>query len=238
MACAPHGGRAFVCPTEDQLAQQALTLLPRGDAWATSDGAILESSVLVRYWRAVSDVFAFVYRRLCALREEFWCATQSETRAEWMREYGLPDACDPYPDLCAKVAAIGGARCEDLIAIAARAGWTIACAEGCGGEAGCMEAGLDPAGSGSSGGILYILVLADESPAYVPLDSMAEAGCMEAGQALRCDPLEALRCLMDRVVQAHLFVVFTILSDFDFRLLDENGWPILDQNDQYITTAE
>jgi hypothetical protein len=29
-----------------------------------------------------------------------------------MAEYGLPDGCDPFPDLCTKVAAIGGTRCE------------------------------------------------------------------------------------------------------------------------------
>lgn len=207
--CYPSGGASWHCPTADELAPQALALLPQGRAWATSDGAFMGTSVIARFARSVSDVFAFAYQRICDLREEFWCATHFETHAEWMLEYGLPDACDPFPDLCVKVAALGGASCEYLTLVAARAGWDIACGEPCSAEAGCIEAGMPP-GVGVPHGTLIIVVRSASSPAYVDLDSQAEAGCYEAGQDVRCDPLEGLRCLLDRVIHAHLATEFVI----------------------------
>jgi hypothetical protein len=70
-------------------------------------------SILYRFWAAVGAFRNFLESGFAILRLEFWCATHKETHDLWMkREYGLPDPCDPFPDLCTKVAAIGGARCE------------------------------------------------------------------------------------------------------------------------------
>src|SRR5262249_16123701 len=145
-------------------------LLPRGRAWQNNEGRpapgaspgfnpaafnfeafsvqTARESGLFQYWKAVSEVYAFLTKRICDLRLEFWCATQSETRDLWLQEYGLPDACDPFPELCAKVAAIGGTRCEYYTFIAERAGWRLMCFDGqnvCGArpgsgraKAGCM----------------------------------------------------------------------------------------------------
>ena len=122
------------CPTLDDTTSALLALLPRGRAWQTNEGVPMpgqeigfappgfnndafstvetKPSIIWQYWRSVAVVFQYATERLCALRQEFWCQSASETRDEWMVEYGLPDACDPFPDLCTKVAAIGGTRCE------------------------------------------------------------------------------------------------------------------------------
>ena len=137
------------CPTLAEVLASALKLLPKGRAWQTHEGGPAPpldrgfnpgafdndafstrskpGSTLFRFWKAVAACFTFVTQRLCDLRLEFWCATHKETHDLWMAEYGLPDLCDPFPDLCTNVAAIGGTRCEYYAAIAARSGWSISC---------------------------------------------------------------------------------------------------------------
>lgn len=214
MTCFPHGQRSFVCPNADNLAAQTMALLPRGDAWATSDGAFVATSVIARFWRGVSDTFSFAYARWCALREEFWCATHSETHAEWMLEYGLPDDCDPFPDLCTKVAALGGTRCEYYTEIAARAGWSIDCVtrlDQCGSSAGCRaRAGRAKPGRRLLTTQLQILVHLGESSTYVaPPRQAAKAGRLKAGRGLACGPdIAVLKCLLERVVHAEIELLY------------------------------
>ena len=160
-----------ICPLTDDNLPQLFALLPRGRAWGTHDGGPWPGTVLYRFWRAVAAVFEFANARICALREEFFCATQTETNDIWMAQYGLPDGCDPFPDLCVKVAALGGARCDYFAAIAARAGWSIACIDnqtGCGGSLGFEEAGCFMVG-GSYGvaSEITIQVFLNSSPSYV-----------------------------------------------------------------------
>lgn len=199
------------CPGLDEITQQTLALLPRGRAWRSHRQTPEPSSVLWQYWRSVSELSAFFVERVCALRLQFWCATQSETRDQWMIEYGLPDACDPFPDLCSKVAAIGGTRCEYYAIIAARAGWAIDCGvlnETCGDEAGCGQAGCAQAGGQVGGSILVINVHLDQSPAYTAAaESVPYAGNFGAGGSLACDPdITALQCVLERVVHAHITI--------------------------------
>lgn len=227
----------FRCPEFSDLLPQILALLPRGRAWQSRDGgpapfydapfdsATFDSStfdtesrpgsVLYRFWSAVTDVFAFLHRRACDLRMEFWCATHRETHAEWMAEYGLPDACDPFPDLCTKVAALGGTRCEYFSEIAARSGWRIACedmtARCNGARATCARAGRARAG-----GLprqlcqLRIVVFTSESPSFMaPRYRLPRAGRLRADHRLACAPnLSPLLCVLERVVPAHVSVVY------------------------------
>ena len=178
---------------------QLIALLPRGRAWGTHDGGPLPGSVAWRFWSAVASVLAFVNTRACALLLEFFCATQSETNDEWMAEYGLPDGCDPFPDLCTKVAAVGGTRCEYLTAVAARAGWAVSCYDtsgGCGAKAGRARAGRAQAGRNPLPGTVVIRVDVRNSPAFMgrlPPTPVAtslklgrKAGRAKAGQALVC----------------------------------------------------
>lgn len=201
------------CPTGEEIAHQALALLPRGRAWQTHEGGPRPGSVLFGFWRSISEGLAFVSSRLCDLRLEFWCATHAETRAEWLAEYGLPEDCDPYPDLCAKVAAFGGATCDFYREVAARAGWDIDCDDDvieCGDLTGDILCGLGQVGGGSTAGTVRIIVYPETSPSYVePMESGPYAGCFLSGLLLDCDPgYEALRCVLDRIIHAHVVVEY------------------------------
>lgn len=218
------------CPTLAESIAATLALLPRGRAWQThetgpqrpAEGAFqmdafnpdafsvatVPGSFLYRFWWAVGTVRNFLETRLCALRLEFWCASMSETRPEWLFEYGLPDPCDPFPDLCAKVAAIGGASCSYFQAIATRAGWSITCQDlsvACGSRAKCSVAGRARAG-GRRLLTLRLVIDLNESPSFNGrVRTAAVAGRQRAGRPIACPPnIDAFRCLMDRVVPAHV----------------------------------
>jgi hypothetical protein len=116
-----------ICPTGDELRPQIFALLPPGRSFQTNDGGPWPTTTLYGFFDAVAHMRAWFNERMCNMREEFFCATASETLDVWNAQYGLPDDCNPYGDLCAKVAAVGGQRCEYFQEVAARNGWTIAC---------------------------------------------------------------------------------------------------------------
>lgn len=226
------------CPTLDDITAATLALLPRGRAWQTNEGAprpgqeagfnpagfnpgafssTYESpSIIWQYWRSFAVVLQYLTQRLCDLRLEFWCQSISETRDEWMTEYGLPDACDPFPDLCTKVAAIGGTRCEYYAAVAARSGWSIECAEAvftCGSRVGFSLAGRARAGATLNVATLKIIIFLNQSPAlagvgrYLP----SIAGRMRAGRRQSCGAsIEPLRCILARIVHAEIQQVYEV----------------------------
>lgn len=225
----------FRCPTKLQIFRQLLLLLPRGRAWQSGEPAgqaytlsmaqpgfaqvdmfqALDRplSVMHAFWSAVADYFYQLTQLLCALRSEFWCATQSKTRDLWMAEYGLPDACDPFPDLCAKIAATGGTRCEYYSAIAERAGWSIECANvfsAICAMAGAFQAGEIGAGGQGGAATIHVIVHLNESPAYLGrLETLPLAGAFQAGKLLACLPdIASLVCLFDRIVPAHVAVIY------------------------------
>lgn len=235
----------FHCPqTLDEVTEATLKLLPRGRAWQTNEGLpsrTLEAafnpaffnpdvfstvdddgSVLWQYWRVMADMAWFFYVRLCALREEFWCASIVETRDEWMIEYGLPDECDPFPDLCVKVSAIGGTRCEYYAEVAARAGWSISCEENqatCGRRVRCQRVGHGVVGSSIRAGQMRIVVYVDDSPAYQPGGWRFHSNRMahkRVGRRLACASgpnLLPLQCLLSRVIHAEIFTVYEVRTN-------------------------
>jgi uncharacterized protein YmfQ (DUF2313 family) len=202
----------MICPGLDDIRTAALALLPRGRAWSTAEIGPRPGSVLHAFWTSAADHFAFLAARLCALREEFWCATHVETHPEWLAEYALPDACDPFPDLCAKIAAVGGTRCDYYALVAARMGWSITCTEvGCGACCGCAEAGAGVAGDGILNGTLVITVDLSDSPAATVAAIGPVAGCLEAGAPVLCDAdVTGLACLIARIVPAHVLVTYVL----------------------------
>ena len=208
---------ALVCPNTDALTTQAIALLPRGRAWQTDENGPRPGSILYGYWRAIADQVAFISSRLCALHAEFFCATHIETRPEWLAEYGLPDECDPFPNLCAKVAAMGGPDCDTYRAIAAEAGWDIDCYEEngeCGARADCFFADGEGAFAASSPlpARVTIRVYRETSPAYTgPLRGSAYADCLIADGLLDCPPdISGLICILNRIVHAHVLVEYFI----------------------------
>ena len=219
--------RAFRCPTRAEVLAGVLALLPRGRAWRTHEvgelpavGAFQEnafqgdafqassSSVIGLFWAAFADVLLFVNQRLCALRDEFFCATHAETRDQWMAEYGLPDPCDPFPDLCAKVAAVGGTRCEYFNSVVSRMGWVIDCIDlttTCGSRVGCSRAGRARTGN-RFGNVLKIVVHLDESPSFGGrIQTPPRSGRWRMGRPMPCPAnIIPLQCVIDRIAPAHL----------------------------------
>lgn len=227
--------RPFRCPTFVESFTATCALWPRGRAWPVSNGATPAfylawfaglvglpavwptGFVQAAYTAAIAAVRNYVETRLCALRLEFWCQTQSETHDQWMIEYGLPDICDPFPDLCTKVAAIGGTRCEYYATIAARAGWTITCetvTNDCGDSVGCLEVGCGTIGPQAPGSQILITVYLSQSPAYTAaVGILPYIGNFEIGAALACEPdITALQCVLERVVHAHVTIVYETVS--------------------------
>lgn len=240
----------FHCPTFLESFLATCALWPRGRAWPVSDGttphrfyqwigrlvglpkAWPSGFVQAGYSAAIALVRNYIETRLCALRNEFWCATITETRDQWMIEYGLPDDCDPFPDLCTKVAAQGSARCEYYAAIAARAGWTISCnviVNDCGDGIGCMQIGCGQIGPLSTASTLLITVYLNESSAYVvPLEVLPYIGNFQIGGGLDCTPdLSTLQCLLERVVHAHVVIEYAtvdgVVGMVDFNEPDQSG---------------
>jgi uncharacterized protein YmfQ (DUF2313 family) len=210
MSCNPAVADLDRCPTTDELVPQFMALLPRGRAWPTSPG-----STVWKFWRAVAAAFADLEARICALRAEFFCQTVAETRPAWLAEYGLPDACDPFPDLCAKVAAIGGARCEYFAAVAARAGWGIRCLYVAPVGLGCFQFGCTPVGkTGDRPGTLRVQVTLSSSPSYGGSTQRTwQFGRSSFGQPFGCGPdLGPLKCLLGRILPAHVAVTYEVLQ--------------------------
>ena len=240
MICKSAQRAPFHCPTVEESIDATVALLPQGRAWPVNDGGGTLSRfrawlsalagavpaawpvgyVQAGFWSAIGTVRNYAERRLCDLRLEFWCATHVETHPEWMREYGLPDDCDPFPDLCTKVRALGGQRCEYFNEIIARLGWRAECYErsdACGAKAGCAQAGCAQTGNSRRLGLLIKVHTGEPNvqPSierrYVP----PRAGRMRAGQRPSCDTIEhpsiaPIRCLMDRIAPAHVEIQYVI----------------------------
>ena len=204
---------ADLCPTLDDVHGEALALLPQGRAWRSPGGGPEPGSVLWSFWRAVARVFKDLNDRICALAHEMVCQTIVETRDAWLTDYGLPSPCDPFPDLCTKVAAIGGTRCDYFQAIAARAGWSIACQFGTAFTVGCMQAGCWRPGAGDVAATLRIRVTLAASLAYAgPTQRPFQAGLGQAGQSLACGPdIGPLKCLLSRILPAHVAVIYEVV---------------------------
>lgn len=230
---------ALRCPDKAAIVPKLIALLPRGRAWKTNEGGPEPTSTIYRFWASYADVLAWLNGRICALALEFFCATQNETHEQWMTEYGLPDACDPFPDLCTKVSAIGGTRCEYYTALATRLGWVIDCdsVTGCGSSVGCAEVGKMFPGDGIAGAKLRITVDLGQSEAYArgAISQSPFVGCFEVGNSLGCGPdITALRCLLDRVVHAEVDLSYVTVGP-EIYLADEDGAVLADLDGALLT---
>ncbi|HEY1942793.1 MAG TPA: hypothetical protein VGH40_11780 [Roseiarcus sp.] len=213
MTCQSPSNAFDICPSQEEIVSQLLLELPRGRAWSTHDGLPQPGTTIWAFFNALANVWAWVNQRICALKLEFFCATANETMDLWMAEYGLPDGCDPFPDLCAKVAAIGGNQCEYYQTVAARAGWSISCGRDgsdCGALAGAALAGLAVTGGSPAAATLLITVSLSLSSAYGGLYRTPPfAGLMQAGMPLACAPdISPLQCLLARITRAHCALIY------------------------------
>lgn len=236
-SCPETAPPPFACPSLADSIQATAALLPHGAAWPANDGG----GTIARYlawlaglaggtptsWPAGYVQAGFVASlgavrnwaegRVCALKEEFFCASAVETLDQWNAEYGLPDGCDPFPDLCAKVAAFGQPRCDYWVALAATLGWAIECSDALtasGPQFGKEQFGTAIFASGTVATVVNITVHLSQSPAYtVPLSSPPIFGRMQFGGAFGAVPnIASLTCTFDRIVPAHLTVNYTTLD--------------------------
>jgi len=199
------------CPTSDDIVAQLVALLPPGLAWQTT---ALDTPIRWGFFKAFADVLADVEAFICTLIKEFFCQTHTLTQDWWLLDYGLPDSCDPYPDVCAKVMAQGGANCAYWQNVAASAGWNIACGQSIFATTGCAQAGCAQAGNSVARGSLLIIVFLSSSPAFQQsFTHIARAGCVLAGQILGCGPdIGPLVCLLDRILPAHAQITYEVVS--------------------------
>lgn len=209
-SCNTPSRDAFFCPTVDQKFDELVSLLPRGRAWGTGAGQAF-GPVRTGFWMAVASAFQSVEARLCALLDEFFCSTAVETLDLWKADYGLPDACDPYADLCAKVANLGGSDCAYFEAVALAAGWIVTCQSDLGDCGGRMDdIVMDCAFVGGQITPCEITITVDmtNSPAVAAFGGQtAFADNFYADDILGCAAsFDPLACILARIVPAHVQV--------------------------------
>ena len=114
------------CPVDkDALAARICADLPDGWIW---EGADRPGTVMNQVVMALSEHYGDLHQEVCDMLPEFFCSTADKMLPEWNDDYGLPDDCG-INDLCAKVAALGGARCEDIVELGQLIGYEICCDE-------------------------------------------------------------------------------------------------------------
>lgn len=235
-ACPSTAAPPFTCPPLEQSIQATAALLPRGRAWPANDGgstisrflawlASLGAAIPARgdwppgfvqagFIAALGTVRNWIETQFCALKDEFFCASATQTVDLWNAEYGLPDNCNPYPNLCAKVGYFGSPLCASWVAMAATLGWSIACTTFSGSvgvQAKCALAGnysfAYPGIQG--GGIIITVFLAESAGAGVTLSSPSRSGVALAGHQLQCFPnITSLECAFQQILPAHLPVTY------------------------------
>lgn len=204
----------LICPTDLQAAFRLAALRPRGDAWRNGGSDDIAGSVMGGFFTALGVSFGATERRLCDLVNEFFCSTANETLDLWRLEYGFPDACDPFADLCEKVNAVGDTTPAYSVAVAALRGWSIrieqefivAAQDSCYGSA-CYGALI----FGAQQGVKWsIIINTAASPSFSPLTRRPPLyGVMLYADSLSCPAdIEPLRCLIRRIAPAHADLVF------------------------------
>lgn len=196
------------CRTEDEVREATLAHLPVGRAWQSRTGGPHPGSVLFAYWSVVAGALHDAYRRACALELELLCSTAVETRPEWLREHGLPDACGVEQDPCTRALPIIDDLCDLLVRLAEAAGFRANCdqlARYCGERAGRARAGrARTGGTGRPRSTVVLRVDISDQPRLRP----SRAGRYRAGPVRRCSfDVARLRCAVEPFVPAHADLV-------------------------------
>jgi uncharacterized protein YmfQ (DUF2313 family) len=208
----------LICPTDAQSAAALAALRPRGDAWRHGGHDALPGSVMGRVFAALGRATGAVERRICALVDEFFCVTAAETLDWWRIDYGLPDPCDPFAEVCDKVQALGDSTTGYAIAAALRHGWSVTIVEEWITYVEDCVCGLALAGtaiSGAENGVTWrVTIDLAASPSYVvPSGVEPLAGLLLPGDSLDCPPdIDPLLCLIRRIAPAHADLSFTTIN--------------------------
>jgi uncharacterized protein YmfQ (DUF2313 family) len=207
-----------ICHTDAQVAGAIAALRPRGDAWRHGGHDELAGSTMGSWFGALGAAFGSTERRFCALIDEFFCSSAVETLDLWALEYGVPDGCDPFADICEKVNAVGDSIPAYAVAAALKRGWAITIVEEFITIVEDCSMGMGLMGTlimGAEQGVLWrVTIDLSDSPAYaVPAATGPIMGLLLPGDVLDCDTdFEGLRCLIRRIAPAHADLAFSTIS--------------------------
>lgn len=207
-----------VCHSDEQIARSLAALRPRGDAWRHGGFDALDGSGMGGFFGGLGAAFGPTDRRVCDMVDEFFCSSAAETLDLWALDFGVPDGCDPFEEVCDKVNAVGDTIPAYAQAAALRRGWSIAIAEEfiTGVEDGCYGAGLygTQLYAAEQGVAWRITVDLSASPAYQRyVDVEPLFGLMLHGDSFDCGPdIEGLKCLIRRIAPAHADLIFETVN--------------------------
>jgi uncharacterized protein YmfQ (DUF2313 family) len=202
----------MICPGIDDFARALASLRLRGRAWRNSGTDDLAGSVMSWFFRWQAIGLHAANQRLCALLNEMFCTPRVESTDEWMLDYGLPDACDPYADICSKVKSVGDTTAAYAIAALARRG-IVATID----EQHILSPQRSMPGCGSAKAGVMMLRARDGVAWFVRVDRITSSlstsrrflvGRGRAGQSLDCDvSLASAECILRRIMPAHADLV-------------------------------
>lgn len=203
------------CKSDAEVTASLAALRPRGDAWRNGGHDGLAGSTMGAFFAGLGTVAGETDRRICALVDEYFCSSAAETLDLWALEYGVPDGCDPFADVCEKVNAVGDSIPAYAEAAALKRGWSIAISEDfiiVPQSSRMGHARMGAARMGATQGVAWrIEVDLAASPSYVAADRRKPLlGRMRLGFAFDCGPdITSLSCLIRRIAPAHADLIFT-----------------------------
>lgn len=194
--------------TVDVLHQQALALLPEGPVWPREPSAVLS-----QFMRAAVTPRVARHERLCDLLGESVLCDAVELLADYERDYGLPDSCDPNAGsrnvaerqaaLCDKAFSKGGQSIAYFEGISARLGYEVEITEMRAAIAGLSVCGgADVCGDERLRFWWTVTVLG-------PRVTWAECGLAHCGDTLATiAAADDLECRLEKLMPAHTELIF------------------------------
>lgn len=206
------------CPDQWSLFYSIMQLLPRGRAWQTHEEAgkteLEDLTILERYWFAFAGILAFWMQSACALSKEFFCHDMTLTDAEWQKDFGIPDQCSPWLDVCEKMTWQGEGRCDYFAEIAFELGWKIEC-NNCDSPRpmpDCMQPDcMMICDDDCDNNMLVVTVITAQSPAFTgmlkPMPDCIQPDCISL-----CEPdVNEVHCLLEQYAPAHLEIIYNVV---------------------------
>lgn len=185
------------CPSQDEILENMLALLPRGDAFQSNDATVDQTtSVMQAFWAGVSGPMFTLSNAICATYDEFFSFTADEDLDLWQEEYGLPDDCDPFGgNLVAKVQTQGGTSIEYYEERALALGWDT--------EMRFLK-GDDPEFPGVTSTLHVVIKTATSPAALVPVTHFSNwvLGTSPLGEP----STTSLICALDKIIPAHVAI--------------------------------
>lgn len=213
----PVAPDALAAPEARRLLPGFLALLPRGPAWHTDETARpIGESVLHRFWRAVSGLFAPFYQRAWqGLMASGPSTVEPAGIADWEEDYGLPGDCLSLPDtdddrrlaIRMRMSLTGRADIPYFLCLAERIGVTVQIRELRPFVTGLAQAGAQEIGRPAMVHV-WEMTLASRGTVWFEC-GVSQCGRDPLGRALRHVVLE---CLFEHFKPAHTQIIWRYLG--------------------------